>query len=69
MPKKSFCEQSKVKRVLFYSPLRNFNQSMLQTLNENPKESYQLVEDGHPVPFESQFHILEQSLQFMNEIN
>ncbi len=32
--------------------MRNFNQSIIQTFHENPKESYQLVENGHPmVPF------------------
>jgi len=33
----------------FTQPLRSFNQSMLQTLHEDPKESYQLVENGHPM--------------------
>jgi len=35
--------------VCFTQPLRNFNQSMLQTSHEDPKELYQLVENGHPM--------------------
>ncbi len=37
----------RVKRMFFTLPLRNFNQSMLYTFHEDPKESYQLVENGH----------------------
>jgi len=35
-----------VKGCCFTQPLRNFIQSMLQTLHKDPKESHQLVENG-----------------------
>ncbi len=36
-----------VKRVFFYTTIGEFNQSMLQTFHEEPKESYILVENRH----------------------
>lgn len=37
----------KVKGCCFILPLENFNQTMLKTFHHDPKESYQLVENGH----------------------
>ncbi len=39
----------RVKKLYFTLPLRNVNQTMLQTFHEDPKESYQLVQNGHPM--------------------
>ncbi len=33
----------KVKKVLFYTTMRNFNQGILQTYHDDLKESYQFV--------------------------